>query len=58
MMATLSKFLLGLGLLTAIAVPLAAATFPAWEWRILCWLDKRRRNRTCPPIRVALRRPR
>ena len=57
-MATLTKFLLGLGLLTAIAVPLAAATFPAWEWRILCWLDKRRRNRTCPPIRVALRRPR
>jgi hypothetical protein len=55
-MTALYQALLGLGLLTAIVTPIAVATFPAWEWRVLCWLDRRRRNREARGHRTAIRR--
>lgn len=55
-MTALYQALLGLGLLTAIVTPIAVATFPAWEWRVLCWLDRRRRDREARGHRTAIRR--
>ena len=55
-MTALYQALLGLGLLTAIVTPIAMATFPTWEWRVLCWLDRRRRNRETRGHRTAIRR--
>lgn len=57
MIAFLYLSLLGLGLLTAILLPLAIFTLPIWEWRVLCWLDRRRRTRETRSYRSALRRP-
>lgn len=54
-MTGLSLCLLSLGALVVVLVPVAVVTFPVWEWRILCWLDRRRRAREARP-RVALRR--
>jgi hypothetical protein len=50
--------LFGLGILTAILVPLLVATFPTWEWRLLCWLNRRRIVRASRDYRAAIRRPR
>jgi hypothetical protein len=55
MIAPFHKALLGWGLLVVIVVPVAVATFPLWEWRILCWLDKRRKRREAQPPRMAVR---
>lgn len=56
-MTALYQALLDLGLLTAIVTPIAVGTFPAWEWRVLYWLDRRRREREARSYRRALRRP-
>jgi hypothetical protein len=57
LMPTLYLSLLGLGLMTAILLPLAALTAHRWEPALLRWLERRRRAREAHTYRTALRRP-
>jgi hypothetical protein len=54
-------FIAFLGLLVAVGVVLLAFFWPTVEWRLLCWLQNRRKNRENRVLerpRAAVRRPR
>jgi hypothetical protein len=54
-MNRLTGTILTLGLLTAVGVPVAVLTFRWWEWRLLWWLDRRRRAREAQSRQTAAR---
>jgi hypothetical protein len=54
-MNLLTCTILALGLLTAAGAPLAIITFRWWEWRVLCWLDRRRNARKAQSYQTSAR---
>jgi len=50
--------LLGVGFLALLTLALVAFFWRAVEWRLLCWLERRRRERETSALRLGLRRPR